>query len=447
MLFMNLRRCTWLATGAISLAAGPSLAQSWLDTRGEIEELHAAGEVEAAAIRGDDYIDGIRQEFGPASAELSDSLLLLADLEMDLGDPVAAVESLLEAIEIFGPIEAPDSSKLSDAYLTLGDAYVAAGANLPAIEAYQQARDLSRRRLGLHTGEQIPILYRMSRAALNEGDFVAATGFRQDAHDTHVRVRLDTLRAAPAMDSRDPEEFLKARLDYGNALIDEGLVSDAVLAFTETLEIIEEEFDRSSRMRAEILLAQSGAVGANLVTLQKVRRIINLAIEPDPLLRAELRREWGDWRLLAGLPDKAERAYRESWKILETIDGGEALQREWYGEIEYIRDPGNGLLGAGILTLDPEAPQGQIALDFVVDPTGRAVNIRVASAHPAWLTGIAVQQVASSLFRPRFIDGQLVTTPGRYTWVFRYDPEVAGMFGIAPVALASGSSTVSYSTR
>lgn len=432
---MNLRRCMWLTTGALSLATGPALAQGWLDTRGEIEALHAAGEVEAAETLGDDYIDDIRQEFGPASAELSDSLLLLADLEMDLDDPVAAAESILEAIEILGPIEEPDSSELTDAFVSLGDAYVAADANLLAIDAFQQARDLSRRRLGLHTEEQIPILYRMSRAALNEGDVVAATGFRQDAHDIYVRARLETLRAAPAMNSSDPEEFLEARLNYGNALIDEGLVSDALLAYNETIEIIEDDFDRSSRMRAEVLLAQSGAVGANLVVLQRARRILNIMIEPDPMLRAELRREWGDWRLLAGLPDKAERAYRDSWKILETIDGGEALQREWFGEIEYIRDPGHGLLGAGILTLDPGAPQGEVSLDFVVDPTGRAQFISIANANPVWMTEIAVSQVENALFRPRFVNGQLVTTSGRFTWVFRYDPEVAAMFGLVPVAM------------
>jgi tetratricopeptide (TPR) repeat protein len=434
---MNLRRlhsllAAWLVTVAVWLAAGPAVAQSWLDTRAGIEERHAAGDVEGATALGDEYLSDIREDFGPTSPVYIDSLMELAALDVDLGEPAVAVERITDVIGILGPIEAPNSSRLMDAYMALGDAYAEADLNPLAIEAYEQARDLSRRRLGLYNTQQIDILYGMSRAALNEGDVAAAAGFRQDAQDIYVRSRLETLRNAPEMQSTDPALFLAARLAYGNALIAEGLVTDAMLSYAETLEIIEDEFGKSSRMRASVLLAQSEAVGANLTTLQRARRTINFMIEPDPLLRAELRREWGDWRMLAGLPEKAERAYRDSWRILETIDGGEELQRDWFGQLEYIREPGHGLLGAGILTLDPDAPLGEVTLEFFVDSTGRAQNIRVVRANPEWMTGIAARQVASSLFRPRFVDGDLVTTAGRFTWSFRYDQEVAELLGVAP---------------
>ena len=429
---MNLRRWTSLLAGAFSVGAAPALAQSWLDTRAAIEELHAAGDAGAAAALGDEYLGDIREDFGPTSTMLVDSLMQLADLDIDLGEGAVAVERISEVIEILGPIEARDSSRLMDAYAALGEAYAADNLNLLAIEAFERARDLSRRRLGLYNTEQIDILYGMSRAAMSEGDPVAAASYRQYAQDIYVRARLEVLRSAPAMQSSDPREFLDARLSYANTLLVEGLRTDALLAYAETLDIIEDEFDKSSRMRATVLLAQSEAVGANLATLQRARRTLNFMIEPDPLLRAELRREWGDWRMIAGLPEKAERAYRDSWKILETIEGGEELQRAWFGELEYIRDPGHGLLGAGILTLDPDAPMGEVTLEFFVDSTGRAHDIRVVRANPDWMTGIAARQISSSLFRPRFVDGDLVTTAGRFTWSFRYDPEVAEMIGLVP---------------
>ena len=437
---MNLRRSNWLSAawplaGALAFAAGPAAAQSWLDTRAGIEELHAAGDIDGAAALGNVFLDDIREDFGPTSAVYIDSLMQVADLEVALGEFEAAVERIGGLIQDLGPIEAPDSSRLMESYVALGEAYAAGDINLLAIEAFQQARDLSRRRLGLYNTQQIDILYKMSRAALNEGDAISAAGYRQDAHDIYVRARLETLRNAPAMQSTDPAEFLAARLDYGNALIAEGLVADALFSYTETLEIIKDEFDKSSRMRAAVLLAQSEAVGANLATLQRARRTLSFMIEPDPLLRAELRREWGDYRMLAGLPEKAERAYRDSWKILETIDGGEELQQEWFGNLEYIRDPGHGLLGAGILTLDSDAPSGEVTLEFFVDSTGRARDIRVVRANPEWMTGIAARQVASSLFRPRFVDGDLVLTAGRFTWSFRYDPEVAELLGLAAPAV------------
>ena len=138
--------------------------------------------------------------------------------------------------------------------------------------------------------------------------------------------------------------------------------------------------------------------------------------------------------MLVGFPEKAERAYRDSWKILETIDGGEELQRDWFGQIDYIRDPGHRLLGAGILTLDPDAPAGEVTLEFSVDSAGAAQDIRVVSASPEWMSRFAEEQIAGTLFRPRFVDGDLVTTAGSYIWTFRYDPEVAEMIGVAPPA-------------
>jgi hypothetical protein len=48
------------------------------------------------------------------------------------------------------------------------------------------------------------------------------------------------------------------------------------------------------------------------------------------------------------------------------------------------------------------------------------------------MAGFAEEQIARTLFRPRFVDGGLVTTPGSYTWSFRYDPEVAEMVGLVP---------------
>jgi tetratricopeptide (TPR) repeat protein len=413
--------------------AGPAAVGNWIDTRGEIAELADAGDADAAADLGDRHIEEVRAEFGETGPELPAALLQLADLYLDIGEPAAAAERILEAIAILAPGEATDSPALMNALIALGDAYAADSLNALAIEAFGQAREISRRRLGLHNLDQVGILYRMSRAALDDGDIAAAADYRQDARDLFVRARLEDLRDAPGMRSSDEAEFLDARLAYATALIEEGMVQDASIFYGETLDIIDEEFDNDSEMRAEVLLAQSAAVGASLPVLQRARRTINFMAEPDVELRAALRREWGDWRMLVGLHEKAERAYRSSWKLLAGLEGGAELQREWFGEPEFIRDARNGLLNAGVLTIDPEAPVGEVALQFVIDPTGRAQRISVASANPEWMIGVAVSQVQSSLFRPRFIDGELVDTPGQFVWRFRYDPVVAARLGLMPV--------------
>jgi tetratricopeptide (TPR) repeat protein len=405
------RRWKWLLASTLWLAAGHSLAQSGLDTPDAI---------------------------GETSAGTPDSLLLLAEQHMALGEAAPAVDSIREAIALLEPIDTPDSNRLVDAYVALGDAYAADSLNDLAIDAFTVAQDLSRRKNGLYNEDQIGILYQMSRAALDDGDMAAASRYRQAARDIYRRSRIEALQSATAIDSSDESEFLDARLHYARSLISAGLIGDAMTAYRDTLQIIEDDFDNDSEMKARVLLAQAAALGADLVVLQRARRVINFMDEPDPALRAALRRQFGDWRLLVGLPDKAERAYRDSWELLEGIEGGKALQLEWFSGPQIIAEPRHDLLNAGVLTLVADDPSGTIALDFVVDTRGRARVVGVASADPQWMIDMAVQYVTRSLFRPRFVDGELVATQGRFTWYFRYDPAVAATLGLTEVANNDG---------
>lgn len=430
---MTARRSLRLLAAALGFAAAHAHAQGWLETRAEIEDLHAAGDIGGVEARGDRYIEDVRGEFGADSLRSAEALLELADLEMQLALHPDAADSFLSAIDVLTPLDTPESTRLIDAWVLLGENYLAADLHALAIQSFEQAQDLSRRKFGLYNEDQIGIIYRMSRAALDTGDMEAVVTYRQEASDIFRRGRLQELQSAAALKTSDPDQFLDARLDYAEALLAEGLIGDAIRSYGETLEIIEDDFGKSNRLRAQVLLAQASAAGANLAVLQRARRTINFMAEPDPELRAELRREWGDWRLMVGLTDKAERAYRESWRLLESIEGGEDLQREWYGEPQFINEARHGLISDGLLTLAPDAPAGQVVLEFIINQAGRASNISVVSAEPQWMAGIAVRHVQGSLFRPRFSDGDLIVTPGRFVWSFRYDPEVAASYGLTPM--------------
>jgi len=309
--------------------------------------------------------------------------------------------------------------------------------------AFESAKSLTRRKFGLLNQEQIGILYLMAAAALADDDYDGAAEYRAEAVEVAQRSRLQALHAIERTHGRDSTEFIDGQLGYASWLDAQGRTEDARLAYVATLELVEGLGDNPA-LTVRVLQEMAWGIGAPSTTisglgltvsspprqLARARRVVNRMTEPDTVLRAAVLRDLGDWHLLVGHRDSTVKFYRQASELLAQVDDGEELRLAWFEEAQAIRPPGNQLLRSGVLTLSPDDPGGHVDVTFVVDSTGRTSDILVTDAEPAWMTGMAAQQIAHARFRPRLQDGELIAAPGRYTWNFRYDPAVAEGLGL-----------------
>ena len=133
------------------------------------------------------------QNLPDSGVESPQNLLARAAVQMQIGEAGSALEVILDAIDVIGNAEQPDTDLLIDAFIGLGNAYVLEGEYPSAIVAYENASDLSRHEHGLFNIELIDILNRMQWAARVGGDPASASEFQQEAE---------------RIPCRDPKRFL-----------------------------------------------------------------------------------------------------------------------------------------------------------------------------------------------------------------------------------------------
>jgi hypothetical protein len=440
---MPSRSHAWMITAPLVLCTSLASAESWLDTRATIETLAETENFSAAIALGDDLVAKAGVTFGKSSSEAADAELLLAQILREAGEPRKAAERISNAIEILRPMDTRDSMRLVDATVALGMAYAAADAPALAVVAFESAKALTRRKLGLLNERQIGILYLMAAAAHADRDYEGAMEYRAEAVEVAQRSRLRALHGIERTHGRSSAEFIDGQLGYASWLGCLGETSDARVAYLDTLELVE-GLGEPPALTVRVLREMAWSLGSpwtaydglgNMVSgapreLARARRVVNRMPEPDPALRAALLRDLGDWQLLVGRANSTAKAYRKASELLAGIEGGEELRLAWFEETQAIQPPGNQLLRSGLLTLAPNDPRGHVDVTFLVDSTGRASDIVVTGAEPEWLTDTAVRQIANARFRPQLENGELVAAPGRYTWDFRYDPAVAEGLGL-----------------
>jgi len=406
----------FLLSGLLALATSLSHAATWLETQIEIEELAAAKDYGAAAGLFDDLIEQVRESFGDSSAELADSYLLVAEVQTRNGDYLEAVGNILQAIELHERNEGPLSSRLIEPFIALGETYDAARERELALVAFEQARAIGRRSFGLLNEGQIPILDRMTRSL---------------PFDDARELQLEAVTIVRRLHGEDSRAFLDANYRYAEWLIDVSAYAYAELAYHTMHRIIDEHFGGDPMLRVELLRTNAAnirgtpAVGfrAKPKELEEALSIVTGFDRPDPMLHAAVLRDIGDWNVAHGHVDDIDDAYLNAWDILDGLDGGDDLRRKWFsGQTAVSPTP----LLSDIQSTDPLAPWAQVELTFTVDTWGRPVDIQVVGSDPPGLFDrAAIREISKSRFRPRMIDGELVASPGSFTWRFQYDQIVA----------------------
>lgn len=392
---------------------------TWFETRQSVEALAESGLYEQAIEREGELLALVEEAFGEPSFELADAYLLMGSIYSRDERYLEAESRVLRALELIEAIEGPLSTNLIDPFVALGENYHRSEDYDLALGAYDEARNLSRRAYGLFNPAQIPILERMSDSALGIGDYPEALELRREA------LLLLTRETGPGS-----IELLDASYRYARWLEGTSNYRAAYGQYMAMRQMILTQFGGDPRLLVPLLRVAAAnrrsslprgnrntAPGAS--ELREAVRILENLGNPDPLLRAEILLEIGDWQTAFDRTWLVEDAYLAVWDALADVDNGDELRREWFGGVTVTYSPA---LVSRDLTEDEDAPVGRLDASFTIDEDGRPDDFEVLESDPDGLLDRAARrQLLNSRYRPRIVDGELVPSIGTRSWTFRYN--------------------------
>ena len=397
---------------------GQRAPANWFEARLAIEELSEAGDFAAAVALGDVLIELVTEEFGPASEELAEAHLLLAGAHQLNEDFTDAETGILRAIEIFADREGPLSPVLIDPFRDLGENYDKAGDYTAAISAYSEARTIGRRNFGLLNQAQLEIIDDMTAAAERLGDIEEAQ-----------KLQLDAMTLVERIFEESSLEAIEARYKYAAWLRSQRMHEEARAFYFSILRVINRSYDddplmtvRLFRERADNFRDEDNGDSFGLSGLRDAIDILEAMPDPPTLLLAEVYLETGDWNVEFSRAGGAIGGddYIAAWHLLESVNNGLELRRQWFYELTVIEM--NAVSSQG-LSSDPDAPRGHVEIHFTVNRAGRATEIEITESDPPGLKdGAFLRQYRNARFRPRVENGQIVESRRAHSLEFRYQP-------------------------
>jgi TonB family protein len=378
-----------------------------------MDDFIGAEDFAAASALAEDLLRQTEAEFGPESEMLADTHLKVAAVESRNREFEAAEQNALRAIDIYQSVGGPYYERLIEPYVVLGDNYQANSDYVSALSSYNEARTISRRVFGLLNEGQIEIIDRMTESAMGLNQFEEAANMQREAltlvERTHEPQSPEALEAVYKYAAwlRRNNQFTSERMQYARAdrIIREHYGDESLLLV------------RPLRERANSWRVQGYEENIGISGLRNALEL--LENHPEPLMTAEVYRDLGDWDVAFSKLASDGSAYLVAWDLLGEIENGDEIREEWFEPMTpVIRAP----LSLRGLTMDPNAPTGNVIVRFTVDTTGRTSDIVIVESNPPGLKDDAVtRQIRQSRFRPMIRDGQLIRARRAYNIEFHYE--------------------------
>ena len=362
-------------------------------------------------------IDSTAQQFGKNSLPTAEAYSDLAEAQRHAGQHEQATQNYMAAVEIYRTIDGPFTPLAIPLLLNLGDNYREAHDGLSAITAYTEARTVNRRIYGLLNEAQLPMLDKLSATLLELNRPVEAEA-----------QQVEALRLAERTWPPESDEGLAAVYKFAAWLRDRGLFQFERDHYERARRIIEDHYGKKDAHLVTPLLGignsfrnQRTPDGQGIGALQEALEILVAQPAKDSLAIATALRDLGDWQVAFDRVGYSGAEYRRAWKLLDEVEYGDRLRREWFtGPVFVLREP---IVMRG-LSEDPKAPEGHVLVRFDLDRNGLTSNVVIIESEPAGLMDEAVsRQVKRSRFRPQMADGEVVGGEGlglRLT--FQYKP-------------------------
>ncbi len=382
-----------------------------------------------------EIVDLSRRVYGDKSIELAAPLTNLATAQMHLGDLAGAEANYRAAIAILEAGDGVGSPRLVNPLVGLGETYMRGGLYEQANRTYRRALQANHAEAGFYNLEQLKILDGLAES------YRALDRLTQANAQQRIQVDIQRRRSGP-----ESPELVSALLKLGRWYNQTGQYDNARLVFEEAQHVLRESKGSDTTAMVDALVGEAlafqyqGAAPDCASTLKRALTVLDAQPEPDHAKRAEVLLALGDLYLRWRQPRSARERYAQAWQELSASDALTPVRERYFGEPRMIagtllptvvNEDGKEAKNTGV----PRAlAEGFVVASLTVDTDGDVTNPTILEANPPGLLDKQVlRNLEFAVFRPRMVDGAVVTTEGmQFRQDFRYVQGTAASPGPAP---------------
>lgn len=376
------------------------------------QELNEAGRHDEAAELAQTWYNDAVVQFGENSAAASAAALFRGDSQLAMGDAAQAANAYTESVKAAERSAGPFDSSLVKPLLRLGMVYLEQADHEASVDALMRAKNITHRNQGIFNLEQGVIVDVLTESYEALGELRQATREQQFLFGTAEKTY-----------GKDSPELVPALHKWASWNARMGRIPQARRSFYRAIEILEQHYGPNDLRLVDTLnmIARSYYRSISDHSTRDgtvaLRRAVDIYRQQEFIDQADLLRQQsrlGDWYMLALKRNRGIKTYSQGIAEARTAGLDEDVIDAVFGVPRVIgltREP-LGLTRMQLAELG-DGPH-RVVFQFDLDKTGRVRNIEAIDDSMGFVTIVKVlrARLASSVFRPRFVDGQPVSTYG-----------------------------------
>ncbi len=436
-----------LAALSASAIATTSLADKATDPLTETGEPFSSAEFVSSPAkerlqRYQAEVEALHAQFGAYNPRLSEALQGLGEAQQQMGDHSEAIKTFNQSAHIrrineglFSPSVLPLLENMVQSYAHLGD--------WEAVDdQHHFMMEINGKSFGWTDERMLPVLDKLTRwhmYAFFEDVTpqpvhhlqMARSLFAAASRVIEINFGETDLRLAKQLRGRRVADFYLAHIMQQEAEDQRRLEQLHNIGGRES----DHSFSQGTRLVSQGYLS-------GLRSSRQVVKIYQHNEEVGPRAQAEAIIELGDWYLRFNKRQSAIKTYAQAYELLSGDEQRIKIRDELFGApavLDFAADY--------VDYLDPIGPgmaQGYVLLELDLSRTGSVSNASFIEEHPQTPSKrrAAMRELKGRRFRPRFVDGEPVSTEGmKYRYVYYY-PAVAARTAPAGEASSQDKTTV-----
>lgn len=355
------------------------------------------------------------------------------------GEYEAALQNFQASIEIIERIDDNLSPALINPLRGLAATQASVGRPDLAGLSYRRAVHVSHVNEGPHNKDQVGILESMAELQISQGNYEDATDLQEHIYSIQSRnIEPRSMDMLPALEKRARwqhrlQQYHGERITWRRIVdIIEDHEGDQSLSLIPPLTELGKSYLFVSP--AEFEYQPEVAAGSGESYLRRANSIAADHPDADWQIHEDTLLSLGDYYILSGRPNRAEKTYQETWEMLSEGGIRERLEArdDHLGKVRMLqRVFPPRYYNSDLAEASGEPPAsfetGTASFSFTVSATGRITDLALIETQPREFEEFSTvigRSLRRLIYRPRLENMQLVSTPNIiYTHEFYYRPE------------------------